>query len=81
MNLIETNFAHEADDLPIEKIVRELHKLRMASQARRYRGAPPDLPSRDDTVSAVEGLVAALYPRHFGPAGLREKEVDRFVGR
>jgi serine O-acetyltransferase len=81
LNLIETSFAHEADDLPIEKIIRELHTLRMASQARRYRGAPPDLPSRDDTVSAVEGLVAALYPRHFGPAGLRAKDVDRFVGR
>jgi serine O-acetyltransferase len=81
VNLVETSFAHDADELPIEKIVGELHALRLASQARRYRGAPPDLPSRAETVAAVEGLVAALFPRHFGPGGLRAKEVDAFVAR
>ncbi len=81
MNLVETGFAEEAGDLPIAEIAGQLRALRAAAQARRYRGAPPDLPSRGETVAAVEGLVAALFPRHFGPAGLRAKEVDDFVAR
>nr|WP_210302279.1 serine O-acetyltransferase EpsC [Rhodoblastus sphagnicola] len=56
-----------------------MRALRAAAQARRYRGAPPDLPSRAETVAAVEGLVAALFPRHFGPSGLAAREVDSFV--
>ncbi len=50
-----------------------------APRRRRYRGVPPDLPSRAETVAAVEGLVAALYPRHFGPSGLARRDVDTFV--
>ena len=58
-----------------------MRDLRTASQKRRYRGAPPDLPSRDATIGLVEGLAAALYPRHFGPCGLRTRDVDAFVER
>jgi len=67
------------DESCVDDIVGELRALRAAAQARRYRGAPPNLPSRAETVAAVEGLVAALYPRHFGPSGLARRDVDTFV--
>jgi serine O-acetyltransferase len=44
--------------------------LRAASQLSRYRGAAPRLPSREAIGDIVGGLIAALYPRHFGPPGL-----------
>ena len=61
-------------------IVAELAGLRTISQRRRYRGRSlPDLPSRDAVAGIVESLVAALYPRHFGPPGLSEETLDVFV--
>ncbi|MCW2276500.1 serine acetyltransferase [Rhodoblastus acidophilus] len=78
MSLAEAPRAY-ATEVPLEKIVGELRALRAAAQARRYRSAPPDLPSRAETVAAVEGLVAALFPRHFGPSGLSGRGVDSFV--
>lgn len=79
MNRVETGFEDGGDDLAIERIVAELQALRATSQMRRYRGTPPNLPSRAETVAAVEGIVSALFPRHFGPPGLRAREVDSFV--
>jgi len=79
MSLAEAPSARGAPQAPLEQIVGELRALRAAAQARRYRGAPPDLPSRAETVAAVEGLVAALFPRHFGPSGLSGRGVDSFV--
>ncbi len=81
MNVIDGHFEEVADDLDLRRIVGELHSLRTASQVRRYRGAPPELPSREAVVALVEGLVAAIFPRHFGPSALRTKDVDAFVTR
>ena len=39
----------------------------------------PKLPSRETTIAIVDELVAALYPRHFGPQGLTADEVNQFV--
>ncbi|HUO53258.1 MAG TPA: serine O-acetyltransferase EpsC, partial [Rhodoblastus sp.] len=69
------------DDLELPRLVEALRDLRTASQKRRYRGAPPDLPSRETTIGLVDGLTAALYPRHFGPSSLRARDVDGFVER
>lgn len=61
-------------------IVAELAGLRTISQRRRYRGRPlPELPSREAVAEIVEALVAALYPRHFGPNGLSEDTLDIYV--
>jgi len=68
-------------ELPLDRIVGELRALRAAAQARRYRGAAPDLPSRAETVAALEDVVAALFPRHFGPSGLSGRGVDSFVAQ
>jgi serine O-acetyltransferase len=72
----------EADDnLGLADIVTQLRGLRTASQKRRYRGAPPPLPSREIVVDLVDGLASAIYPRHFGPTDLAAKDVDAFVAR
>ena len=61
-------------------IVAELAGLRTISQRRRYRGRPlPELPSREAVAGIVEALVAALYPRHFGPNALSEVSLDIYV--
>ncbi|WP_294541347.1 serine O-acetyltransferase EpsC [uncultured Rhodoblastus sp.] len=66
--------------LNLEEIVAELRKLRAASQKRRYReGRLPELPSREAMKSIVDGLVAALYPRHFGPPELTVDCTDGFL--
>ncbi len=72
----------EADgDLDLVAIAAELRSLRSASQKRRYRSAPPPLPSREIIIGIVDSLVAALYPRHFGPVDLGGKDVDAFIVR
>jgi serine O-acetyltransferase len=68
-------------DLDLAAIAGELRHLRSAAQKRRYRSAPPPLPSREIIVDIVESLVAALYPRHFGPADLEDRDVDPFIVR
>lgn len=61
-------------------IVAELASLRTISQRRRYRGRTlPELPSREAVLAIVDALVAVLYPRHFGQAGLTEDTLDLFV--
>lgn len=64
----------------LDDIVAELAAIRANSQTRRYAGrSPPELPSREAVVGIVTGLVAALFPRHFGPPGLLAGDVDLFV--
>ena len=63
-------------------IVTELRSLRTASQKSRYHeGSVPELPSREAIIEIVEGLVAVLYPRHFGPPGLTLATTDEFLAR
>ena len=64
----------------IDGIVAELGELRTISQRHRYAGRQlPELPSRGAVIAIVDGLVAALYPRHFGPIGLAEDGLDLYV--
>ncbi len=67
--------------LDLVAIAARLRGLRSAAQKRRYRSAPPPLPSREIIVGIVDSLVAALYPRHFGPADLEDRDVDAFIVR
>jgi serine O-acetyltransferase len=62
-------------------IVDELRQLRAKAEADQYRGEqPPELPSREGVIDIVDGLVSALFPRHFGPSGIRPEDTDGFVG-
>jgi serine O-acetyltransferase len=64
----------------IDGVVLELRKLRAASQKSRYQGGPlPELPSRDAMIDIVDALVSVVYPRHFGPPGLRAGDLDDFI--
>ena len=60
-------------------VVNQLSDLRSLAQRRRYSGPTPRLPSHETTIAIVDELVAALYPRHFGPQGLTADEVNQFV--
>jgi serine O-acetyltransferase len=65
----------------IDGLVEQLGDLRNLSQRRRYRGQTPKLPARKTLIAAIDDLVSALYPRHFGPQGLSADEVDGFVAK
>ncbi len=66
--------------LNLGEIVADLRKLRAASQKRRYReGRLPELPSREAMTLIVDGLAAALYPRHFGPSELTVECTDGYL--
>jgi serine O-acetyltransferase len=69
------------DAIDVDDLVERLSDLRNLSQRRRYRGPTPKLPSRKTLIAAIEDLVCALYPRHFGPQGLSADEVNLFVGK
>jgi serine O-acetyltransferase len=71
----------ESDLFEIDSLVERLGDLRKISQARRYHGLTPKLPSRKTLIAAVDDLVSALYPRHFGPQGLSADQIDLFVGK
>ncbi len=68
------------DKIDLGEIVDALRALRKASQQSRYRnGSLPQLPSREAVAKIVEGLVATLYPRHFGPADVSVDGLDGFL--
>jgi len=74
--LLET-FSKDHDT---DAIVSALSALRRASQAQRYgSGAPPQLPSKFVMASIIDGVTAALYPRHYGPAELPFDSTDEFI--
>jgi len=73
--------AEDDEPFQVESLVGQLRDLRTLAQRRRYRGPTPKLPSRETTIAVVDELVAALYPRHFGPQGLSAEAVDAFVAK
>jgi serine O-acetyltransferase len=65
-----------------EGVAIALGELRRESQARRYGPRQlPDLPSRATIAALVDTLAGTIYPRHFGPADLRQQGTDAFVAR
>jgi serine O-acetyltransferase len=65
----------------LSRIVAELRASRGESpQERRRDGAIIEMPSRDAAREILDGLLAALFPIHFGLPDLTEEGVDYFVG-
>ncbi len=66
----------------LDRVLGELRDLRMRSHQTRYRGGPPpELPSRVATIEIIDGLAAALFPRHFGSPGPTEESRDAYVAK
>ena len=64
----------------LEQILTDLRDLRTKSHRSRYSdGRLPRLPSRKAIVEITDGLVATLFPRHYGPSGLTDDSRDAFV--
>jgi serine O-acetyltransferase len=75
----QRSFASE-ERLDLGQVAADLRELRVRSHQTRYGGgAPPELPSRRVIVEIVDGLIAALFPRHFGPVDLTVDSIDAFV--
>jgi serine O-acetyltransferase len=66
----------------LDRIVLELRALRAEwRQSTHPDGVTYELPSQEALSDVLEGLSAALFPRHFGPPAITEEGVDYFVGR
>lgn len=66
----------------LDAVAEKLRLIRITSQQRRYPGrATPRLPSRVAVIRLLSNVTAALYPRHYGPAGLDVEDADQFVGQ
>ena len=69
-----------ASQLDLGPVVAALRDLRQTSHRSRYGDdAPPELPSRRALVEVLDGLIGALFPRHFGPPGLASDSLDAYV--
>jgi serine O-acetyltransferase len=68
-------------DWGIEKLVKQLHDIRVQSLETRERlNNPPKLPSRKTLASILENLSGALFPNRLGRPDLRDEGIDYFVG-
>ena len=68
-------------DWGIEKLVKQLHDIRVQSLETRERlNKPPKLPSRKILAQILEGLSGALFPNRLGRPDLRDEGIDYFVG-
>lgn len=64
----------------LDHIVAELRTSRELTHNIGQHGRLHKLPSRKSLLGIVEGLCAALFPRHYGRADLNETNIDYFVG-
>ncbi|MBS0170353.1 MAG: hypothetical protein JSR62_08340 [Nitrospira sp.] len=64
----------------LDQIVAELRASRERTHNIGQQGRIHKLPSRKTLHGIVDGLCAALFPRHYGRAELNESNIDYFVG-
>jgi serine O-acetyltransferase len=66
----------------LDKVTADLRTLRTEwRQCTRPEGVIYELPSREAMAEILDGLAAALFPRHFGPSTISEDRIDAFVRR
>ena len=71
--------AQDEAPLDLSGTLARLAALRAAAAERRPKGRSHHLPSREVMLDLTDGLVAALFPHQFGPAGLQGDDVAGFV--
>jgi serine O-acetyltransferase len=71
--------ARQGAPLDLAGPLARLAEQRAAAGERRLDGHSLGLPSREVLLDVTDGLVAALFPNHFGPAELHGDDVDGFV--
>ncbi|MDQ7776612.1 serine O-acetyltransferase [Paracoccus aminovorans] len=76
----------DATELPgdpdLAEVAEKLRLMRLLSQQRRYAGRPvPRLPAKAEIVAILSDVVALLYPRHYGPSGLKPERSDGLVAK
>ena len=64
----------------LDRIVAELRRSRNVAHNIRQDGPARRPPSRDALEAVLDGLVEALFPRHYGRSDLDTENIDYFVG-
>lgn len=64
----------------LDRIVAELRTSRDVTHSIRQDGPVRLPPSRDALEGVLEGLITALFPRHYGQSNLDTENIDYFVG-
>jgi serine O-acetyltransferase len=64
----------------LDRIVAELRRSRDITHNIRQDGPARRPPSRDALETVLDGLVEALFPRHYGRSDLDTENIDYFVG-
>lgn len=64
----------------LDSIVAELRVSREISHSIRHDGPTRRAPSRDALETILDGLVEAIFPRHYGRSDLDAENIDYFVG-
>jgi serine O-acetyltransferase len=74
--LPELNQAH----WDLTYVVEALRTSREETHKIRHQGHVRELPSRDALVAILDGLLAALFPTHYGRPNLTAESIDFYVG-
>jgi len=72
--------AAQSTEAHLAEVVGGLRLSREVTHKIRHRGSVRELPSRDAVESIRDGLMAALFPSHFGCPDLTDETIDYFVG-
>lgn len=64
----------------LDSVVANLKLSRDVSHNIRHRGRLRPPPSREVVAAALQGFAAALFPAHYGAAGLTAETIDYYVG-
>lgn len=64
----------------LDSIVAELRVSREISHSIRHDGPARRAPSRDALETILNGLIEAIFPRHYGRSDLDAENIDYFVG-
>lgn len=64
----------------LTEIVQQLRASREGHSKIRHRGDVRELPSRETIKKILHGVLAALFPTHYGRTDLNDESIDYFVG-